>query len=367
MAKQKIQIIDDTLREGMQYRGLMFSCEQRLKILEYQVKLGIDICRAGYPPAHEHETEIVKNLAEHSEKKQFSIRVAAMGRACRKDIDQLISTGVSSFHLHLKIQPDISEDESNHILQELWQLTGLIRKEKPGAHICVIMMDLGKTDEKIISRAFDFFATHPVDIISLADTSGVMTPDLIFDKISRFPKTGTVSVHCHNDLGMASANTFMGIKAGARCFEASVLGIGERNGIADLYSTAASLKNNGFAINVKTEDLSTFTSYYEYVDNILYEQHSERLLKFNTPFFGDGVKAHVAGTHAMDQYAETQEELLFLNSLCGKKLVRRFLAAHGLGCPDKLLEELTHKIKTESFRLNRSLTSDEVQKLLESI
>ena len=64
MENKKILIIDETLREGMQYRGVMFCLEQRMKILEFQEALGVDICQAGYPPAHVHEAAVVKTLFE---------------------------------------------------------------------------------------------------------------------------------------------------------------------------------------------------------------------------------------------------------------------------------------------------------------
>lgn len=364
--KKTIHIIDDTLREGMQYRGLMFSCKQRLQILKFQEQLGVDICRAGYPPAHDQETDIVKNLAEYAENSKYKINIAAMGRACQEDTDLMLATGVSHFHLHLDTQFKTA-DQLDHTLQKLWQLIMSIRTKKPGASICLVMMDLGKTSEQLITKIMSFFSTHRVELISLADTSGILTPDLIFDKISRMTKKTKLSIHCHNDLGMASANTFMGLKAGASCFEASVLGIGERNGIADLYTTAIALKNQGFVLNLKTEDIDTFMAYYKYIDDILHQQHNDRLIKFNTPIFGDGVKTHVAGTHALDVYAPQAEELVFLNSLCGKKLVKRFLTSHQIECPDTLLPELTWQIKKKSIKLNRCLTADDVKRLLQSL
>lgn len=370
MTNQKIRVIDDTLREGMQYRGLMFSCEQRLKILEFQERLGIDICRAGYPSAHKKELDIVKTLADHAKTHSYQIQVAAMGRALKTDVEKMLDTGASQFHLHSYIKADSDSNSLKTLFDTFSNLISLIKTKQPDATICAVMMDLGKTNETAILKALSFFKDHPLDIISLADTSGIMTPSQVSSKMNLFSKKASkinLSIHCHNDLGMASANSFMGVAAGASIFEASVFGIGERNGIADLYTTALSLKNQGFNLNVNIDDVDGFNAYYDYVDSIVYDQQNSHLLNPNTPFFGEAVKSHVAGTHAADVYADPDHEILFLNSLCGKHLVKRFIDLHGISCAPANVAVLTNKIKEKSYDLNRCLTPDEVRNLATSI
>ena len=75
---RKILVIDQTLREGMQFQGLVFSLKQRIKILEFQEALGIDVCQAGYPSAHPMEAAIVSRVAAHAKKNNFHIRTAAL-------------------------------------------------------------------------------------------------------------------------------------------------------------------------------------------------------------------------------------------------------------------------------------------------
>ncbi len=366
MKNTKVQIIDDTLREGMQYRGLMFSREQRLKILDFQEQLGVDICRAGYPPAHEHEAAIVKTLADHARNNQFQIQVAAMGRARADDADLLLHSGAAQLHLHANL--GLGKDKAKQI-NDLLELISSIHLKTPETAICIILMDIGKTQKQQLETTISAFKYQPVKFIGLADTTGTLSPNQVFDSITSLVKTTNsppLSIHCHNDMGMAAANTLMGVVAGSSFFEACVLGIGERNGIADLFTTAKSLKNQGFDINLKTEDIDTFKAYYEYVDAIVYEQQKDHLIRPNTPFFGQAITTHVAGTHANDKYGKPGTEYIFINSLCGKHLVKRFLNHHHLDCPQELLPELTLKIKAESIQLNRCLTPMDVQKILNS-
>ncbi|MCP4673031.1 MAG: hypothetical protein GY857_17200 [Desulfobacula sp.] len=370
MADKKIVIIDETLREGMQYRGLMFSFEQRLKILKFQEQLGIDICQAGYPPAHEREAEIIKELCIHANKQKYKICIAAMGMANVHNADILLGTGISDFHFHVYIKKDIIKDKLDTTLQNLLNTIEYVKKHNPKAVISIAMLDIGRADDHILEKCVLFLSRNDLDILSLPDTSGMMAPNQVFEKIGRFAlKTGEtkISIHCHNDMGMASANSVMGIMGGGRVLEASALGIGERNGIADLYTSAKTLKNQGFDININTEDIDTFKAYYQYVDSIIFEQIGEKLLNTNTPVFGDAVKTHVAGTHADGRFGIALEEQFFLNVLCGRQLVKKYLDTNNISYLEDILDDITLNIKTKSLQLNRCLNDTDIKLIIDSL
>jgi 2-isopropylmalate synthase len=229
------------------------------------------------------------------------------------------------------------------------------------------MLDIGRSDPKTLEQAVQFCSRQGIELLSLPDTSGMMSPFQVFQTISKLSAIAgqtRLSIHCHNDMGMASANTVMGIEAGGSVAEVSVLGIGERNGIADLFTTARMLKDSGFDIQLNTQDLATFHAYYRYIDTIVYQQLGMHLLHANTPFFGQAVKTHVAGTHAHGQFGMASKEHYYLNSMCGRRLVKKYIARHKIDCPDSQLEKLTDQIKTESLRLNRSLTPADIKKII---
>lgn len=370
MENKKIIIIDETLREGMQYRGVVFSQAQRLKILEFQEQLKVDICQAGYPPAHESEADTVRSLFKHAIKNGYNIRIAAMGRANIHDADILLNTHVKDLHFHLHIKNDITQEKLDQTLHDLLKTIEYTRKQKPDAVLSIAMLDIGKSDPLILDQCVSFLSRHHVDILSLPDTSGIMAPNQVFETINHLSlKAGqaNISIHCHNDMGMASANSVMGILAGGRVLEASALGIGERNGIADLYTTAKTLQDLGFDINLDMDNITTFKAYYDYIDSIIYEQTRGHLLTVDTPVFGDAVKTHVAGTHAGGEYGSASEEQFFLNILCGKNLVKKYLDSHNIDCPADLLNLLTLNIKSKSAQLNRSLTRQDIESIISSL
>ncbi|MBF0302279.1 MAG: hypothetical protein HQK73_04510, partial [Desulfamplus sp.] len=203
------------------------------------------------------------------------------------------------------------------------------------------------------------------------------------------------SVHCHNDLGMASANTVMGVKAGASAVEVSALGIGERNGIGDMFTVLKILKKQGYNFRLNIEDIEAFKEYYYYVSDICKNQTGESLLNYNTPFFGNGVKTHVAGTHAGSEFGlfpqkdnisynecirkkdsrnsndcinkkdikkidACKKEEYLLNVLCGKQLVKKYLDSIDIEYLPEQLHNITEQIKSKSAELGSSLTKNDV-------
>ncbi len=357
----KILIIDETLREGMQFHGLVFSLEQRLKILEFQEALGVDVCQTGYPPAFEQEAELITKLAHHARENKFKIRTAALGRALPGDAEIICQTGVDDPHFHFHVN-------STDSLEQVDALFATIKKKMPHARISLAMLDMGKTDPDILDAGIDFFDKRGhLSILSLADTSGIMAPNEVRNQITRLTqKTNRIklAIHCHNDMGMASANTLTGILAGARVLEASVLGIGERNGIADLYTTAKLLKGQGIDTGLNLEDMNGFKAYYTYVNNIVREQTGLDLMGYTCPVFGRAVKTHVAGTHAGGEFGSAREEAFFLNLLCGRGLVRKYLTQNGISFKNADLESITLAAKKKSMTLGRCLLKQEVADLV---
>ena len=362
-----IKTIDETIREGMQHRGLMFSYAQRLKMVEFMESLGIDVCQAGYPPAHPSEEEAVKNLNDTCRSRGYRIGIAGMGRAVQKDAESLLETGIRHFHLHFHVRESFEPDRFEAVLKETRKTADLLRKRRKRATISMAVLDIGKTGDDFLARITDFLIRDTeTDLISLPDTSGIIAPDRIYQRISplaeKAVKAGKqISVHCHNDMGMAAANTFMGIKAGGGVMEASALGIGERNGIADLYPTARILRDNGFHTDVRVDDMDTFTRYYRFVDQIYREQTGDSLLTYNTPVFGKGGRSHVAGTHAGAGFGTTEEEEYFLNVLCGKKLVKQYLEKHRIPHSTGDIPRIADRIKERSAKEFRSLDLEEIR------
>ncbi|MBF0467537.1 MAG: hypothetical protein HQK61_01405 [Desulfamplus sp.] len=410
MSTKQITVIDQTIREGMQHRGIVFSKEQRKAILEFQEELGVDICQAGYAPAHITEQEHIRYLNQVVHQNGYAIRVAGMGRASIRDVDSLVMTGVADFHLHANIQTGADEEEIHKSLNKIGAAVQELRSRVPDSRISIAILDIGafsggvspavrdsSNSWQVLERVSYFLAREiGIDILSLPDTSGIMSPDDFYDAVSKIVSklddtlefsesdisqtldfeeidceelTASVrtkiSVHCHNDLGMASANTLMGVKAGATVVELSALGIGERNGIGDLFTVAQFLKNQGYEIRLDTDNINLFKAYYQYVSDICKTQTGEALLNYNTPFFGAASRTHVAGTHAGANFGIFKKdynlpEEYFLNVLCGRDLVKRYLESMEIDFEPERLHKITEEIKSQSASLGRCLAKEEI-------
>jgi len=367
MDKNRIYIIDETLREGMQNRGIVFSLEQAETILQFQEALGVDICQAGYPPAHVSEQEKLKNLVSFAFEKGFTTRVAAMGRASAMDAEIMAATKTMDFHFHAHVPESDRAKDMESLFTNVSDAVTMVRKSSPKATISLAILDMGRSDPVFLSKAVKYLIHElAMDIISLPDTSGIMGPNEVYATILPIAliakeSSTRLSIHCHNDLGMASANTIMGVAAGATIVEASAFGIGERNGLADLYTTGTVLRNQGYPINLNLDDIKTFTAYYNYMDSIYREQTGEPLLTYNTPFFGVGVKTHVAGTHSSSGFGLGHKEQFFLNILCGKKLVKSYLDQEKIKFDPTYLNAITEEVKSRSANLGRRVFRKEIE------
>ncbi len=368
MNDKRVIVVDQTIREGMQYRGLMFSLEERKQILEFQEKLNIDISQAAYPPAHVSEGLHLNHLHEFTSAQGFHIRVAGLCRALPEDVRGMIQSGISDFHLHSGINQNMldrfGEDE---LFREVRNSVRLIQNGVDHPCINLAFADIGRTDPALLNTFVDYAVEElQVDIVNLPDTSGSMAPNAYHDAVRRIVlriqnKPARIAVHCHNDLGMANANTVLGVIAGASVIEACALGIGERNGIADLYAVCTVLKDQGYDIRVKTENHDAFKAYYEYIHRLCVAKTGFGPLNYNTPAFGEAVKTHVAGTHGIIEYGMSDEKKYFLNVLCGKNLVKAFLTQNSIAYDPKKLTKIVDRIKEKSAAESRPLTLDDVR------
>ncbi len=364
---RQVLLIDQTIREGMQFQGVMFSYEQRVKILEFQEALGVDICQAGYPSAHPEEAAMVKRLAEHARRHHFRIRVAALGRAFLPDAEILLDTGITDIHFHLHLTPHASPQEPENMFPQLIPVIDHVREVRPDAVISLAVLEIGKTPLDLLEAGIRFLsANRLVDILSLPDTSGIMAPNQVSERIRKVMALAgdmAVSIHCHNDLGMASANSVMGVLAGAGMVELSVGGIGERNGIGDLYLTSRILAGQEICSRFSHAPLEHVRDYYRFVDDIVKEQTGDRLIHGNTPIFGHAVHTHVAGTHAANLYGTSTTPAFHLNVLCGNHLVKKYLSVRNIRFHPDRLPAITAAVKALSIQKNRRLTPSEVREI----
>ncbi|MEM0130633.1 MAG: isopropylmalate synthase [Saccharolobus sp.] len=288
-----MRIFDTTLRDGEQAPGIDLTIDQKILIANKLVELGVDVIEAGFPASSEGEFIATKRIFEEVGDK---VEVIGLSRANKNDIDKTISTGISSIHLfiatsklHMKYKLKMSKEE---VLNRIYESVRYAKDH--GMIVEFSPEDATRTDEDFLFTAIRTALDAGADRINIPDTVGIMQPFKYYELIRKIVKfvgeNIIVSVHCHNDFGLATANSLAGVQAGARQVHVTVNGIGERAGNASLEEVVMGIKKLlNYEVNVRTWKL------YE-ISRLLAE-----LSGIPVPYFkaivGDNAFGHEAGIH----------------------------------------------------------------------
>jgi 2-isopropylmalate synthase len=300
MTKQ-IQFFDTTLRDGEQTIGVNFSIEQKVAIAKRLEAWGIDVIEAGFPAASQGDFDAVSAVANAL----TTTRVTGLARAKKSDIDACVASTSQAKHnqIHVFIATSPVHRESKlHMTKE--QVIDSIYENVSYAHQFFDIVefspeDATRTEYDFLCEAINTAIDAGATVINIPDTVGYTNP-VEFTKLFEYMQVHipnfndvTFSVHCHDDLGMAVANSLAAIEAGATRIEGTINGIGERAGNAALEEVAAALMvrhdfyDTTDNINLKkTKETSDMISSY-----------AKMAVPRNKAVVGDNAFAHESGIH----------------------------------------------------------------------
>jgi len=301
MGNDRVLIFDTTLRDGEQCPGATMTFEEKLEVADYLDEMGVDIIEAGFPIASEGDFEAVREIAARVEK----ATVAGLARAIDKDIDRAgeavkgarrgrIHTFVSTSPIHLAHQMRKSEDEVLEIITAtVNRARNLVEDVEWSA------MDATRTPIDYLIACVDAAIRAGATTINLPDTVGYATPDE-YEAMFRSVREGVkdsdkaiFSVHCHNDLGLAVANSLAGVAGGARQVECTINGIGERAGNAALEEVVMAIRTRAdalpYAVGIDTTMLTRASRLVSAVTNFP--------VQYNKAIVGRNAFAHESGIH----------------------------------------------------------------------
>lgn len=235
---RKLYIFDTTLRDGEQSLGITLNIQEKLEISQQLVKLGVDIIEAGFPASSPGDFEAVRQIAREIK----GVTVCGLTRAVSKDIDTCyeaireaeqprIHTGLALSPIHRKYKLGVTVEQGIQMAVD-----AVRHAKKYVADVEFYAEDAFRTEKEVLARALEAVINAGATVVNIPDTVGYATPweygELIAWIMNNVPNIDrvVVSVHCHNDLGMATANSLAGIKAGASQVEGTINGIGERAG-----------------------------------------------------------------------------------------------------------------------------------------
>ncbi len=262
-----VRIFDTTLRDGEQTLGVSLSPDQKLAIAKKLDELGVDAIEAGFPIISEGELQAVRMIVSSG----LDSEICGLTRTVKKDIDAAVDAGLNYVHtfiatsdIHLEHKLRMSRE------QALEKAIEAVEYGKScGLQVEFSAEDASRTDREFLKRVFGEVAKAGADRVNIPDTVGYSTPEYM-TQMTRDAIEATnlpVSVHCHNDFGLAVANALAGIHAGAACAHVTINGIGERAGNASLEELSMALKclqhERKYETNIKSEliyDVSRFIS-----------------------------------------------------------------------------------------------------------
>ena len=312
---QRVYIFDTTLRDGEQVPGCQLSTDEKVVVAKELERLGVDIIEAGFPVSSPGDFRSIVEIS----KALFEPTICALSRAVKGDIDAAgeslkyakrgrIHTGIGSSDIHIQNKFASTREK---ILE---QAVAAVKHAKTYVEdVEFYAEDAGRADLVFLSQLTESVIKAGASVVNIPDTTGYCLPDeygrkiaYIYEHVSNIHQA-TISIHCHNDLGLATANSLAGIMNGARQVEVTMNGIGERAGNTSLEEVVMALKVKkelGFYTNVDSTRLFP-------VSNLVAEMMNMPV-QANKAIVGRNAFAHSSGIH-QDGFLKHSENYEIMN------------------------------------------------------
>lgn len=300
MAEEKVHIFDTTLRDGEQVPGCKLNTREKLELALQLETLGVDIIEAGFPISSPGDFESVSQIA----RKIKNATVCGLSRAVQKDIEVAaqalkyavrprIHTGIGTSDFHIRSKFNSTRED---ILQRAIQCVKWARNFTDDVEFYA--EDAGRTDNDYLAQVIEAVIRAGATVVNIPDTTGYCLPHQYGEKIAYLVNNvanidkAIISCHCHNDLGLATANSIAGVIAGARQIECTINGLGERAGNTSLEEVVMILKQHytlGYRTNIKTELLNPVSQ--------LVAETMRMPVQANKAIVGSNAFSHSSGIH----------------------------------------------------------------------
>jgi 2-isopropylmalate synthase len=379
---EKLLIFDTTLRDGEQSPGCSMHLDEKLRMAAVLDKMGVDIIEAGFPVASKGDFESVNEIAKTVKNatvcglaRAKDIDIEAAGEAIKPAKRQRIHTFISTSPLHMKYKLKMSEDDVLEAIKYSVEKACTYTDDVEWS-----AEDGSRTERDYLCKAVETAITAGATTINIPDTVGYTTPDEYADifkmLINRVPNIdkAILSVHCHDDLGLAVANSLSGVMAGARQVECTINGIGERAGNAALEEVVMALRTRNdvmpFETNIETTMITRASRTLSSITGFQVQP--------NKAIVGANAFAHESGIHQDGVLKHTQtyeimtpesvglkESALVLGKHSGRNAFKTKLKELGYEFGDNRLNDLFSKFKDLADK-KKTLFEDDIIALVDN-
>jgi 2-isopropylmalate synthase len=345
-----IEILDTTLREGEQTPYVNFTVDEKIEIAKMLDRVGVDMIEAGDPSVSPNVAKAIERIASLD----LRAEIVAHSIASRPGIDRAKACGadrVAIFYATSKIHLDAKLHKTQG------QAIDIIREhvsyaKSLGLNVRYTPEDATRTDFEFLVQVCNAAIEAGADRISFADTLGIMQPHTMFERVQALRERllpCKIDLHCHDDYGLALANSMAGIRGGANCIHTTVNGLGERTGIPDLAETVVSFHNLEGVEKYNIQPLMELSSYLEKISGFF--------LAPNKPITGQNAFSHKSGVHTngilkdprtyepFDPAILGRERKIVIDKYTGKSAVASRLDEYGIEVSAAELEVIVTRIK----------------------
>jgi len=347
-----LTIWDETLRDGEQMPGVHFSPEEKLQIAEKLSEAGVGVINAGIPVVSDEEARAVRLVASAG----LAAKVLAAARTVPSDVDAVIKSGathiaifVAASQVHLKYKLKMTQDEVHAA-----SMSSIRQAKDAGLHVAFVTEDTVRAPFDFVERLYRDAQAAGADRLVVADTVGVMTPLTFRWYLTEFQRRvhpKDLSVHCHNDFGLATANTLTAIECGASAPHVCVNGLGERSGNASLEEVVLDLEAlYGMETGIRTDRIHELSRLVEELSGVPVAAN-KALIGYNSFSHEAGIHTHGILAHTLT-YEPLQPEVvgrtrqMILGKHSGKAAIIEKLKERGIVMSDPVLLELLNRVKT---------------------
>ena len=296
----KVQIFDTTLRDGEQVPGCKLNLPEKLEIARALEELGVDVIEAGFPISSPGDFDSVTQISKLIK----NVTICALSRAVEADIDAAagalkyakrprIHTGLGTSDYHIKHKFNSTREK---MLERAVHATKHAKKYVEDVEF--FCEDAGRSDPAYLAQVVEAVIKAGATVVNIPDTTGYCLPEqygrlmkYLVDNVPNIHKA-TISAHCHNDLGMATANSISAVANGARQIECTINGIGERAGNTSLEEVVMVMRQHaelGLYTSIQTQQL--------YPLSRLVSEKMHMIVQPNKAIVGSNAFAHSSGIH----------------------------------------------------------------------
>jgi (R)-citramalate synthase len=368
----RIRILDTTLRDGEQTPGVSLTPENKLRIAQRLDELGVDVIEAGFAAVSEGELEAVKLIANSG----LRAEVCSASRGTKGDIDAVVKSGADSIHLIIPVSDLHIEAKMKKTREQVLQITKDMVKYAKNCGLIVELSaeDATRADRNYLKKIFRTGIEVGADRVVACDTVGVLTPERSYEfygDLRNSLKVPVVSVHCHNDFGLAVANTVAALRAGANQFHATINGLGERAGNASLEETVVTLNNlYKLKLDIKLEQLYGISQLVSRLTGVYVQP--------NKAIVGENAFTHESGIHTQgmlahpSMYEAIEPELvggarrLASGKHSGSAGIKATLSTMGIAFTEDQFKEIFQRVKTIGDK-GKAVTDADLLAIAESV